>query len=208
MPNELLTLAKAVLAKSTRSRDSAWDKRGTSTTMPSQGSVSHGTAKGLANQSDHSAVPASQAPGSGTVGHDENPGTARGTVVGHPYVSVLAALRSKCPEFVEAGRWQQAVRDAEVFVPKWGEQALALCWTIQELFGLHPVPERPAPNFRRLSRYDFTGLIWLLQGRPVIALTETEAAIQSSGAAVMYRKHRKPAFGPLGDSLDDLEPRL
>jgi hypothetical protein len=23
----------------------------------------------------------------------------------------------------------------------------------------------------------------------------------------MYRKHRKPAYGPLGDCLDDMEPR-
>jgi hypothetical protein len=41
----------------------------------------------------------------------------------------------------------------------------------------------------------------------VIALTETEAAIQSAGSVVMYRKHRKPAYGPLGDCLDDMEPR-
>jgi hypothetical protein len=26
---------------------------------------------------------------------------------------------------------------------------------------------------------------------------------QSAGAVVVYRKHRKPAYGPLGDSLDD-----
>lgn len=138
MPNELLTLAKAVLARSTRSRDSAWDKRGISTTMPSQGSVSHGTAKGLANQSDHSAVPASQAPGSGTVGHDENPGTACGTVVGHPYVRMLPALRSKCPELVETDRWQQTISDAETFLAVWGAQAHALGWT-------DPRVDRPTP---------------------------------------------------------------
>ena len=40
----------------------------------------------------------------------------------------------------------------------------------------------------------------------MIALTETEAAIQSAGAVVIYRKHRKPALGPLGDSLDDMGP--
>jgi hypothetical protein len=68
------------------------------------------------------------------------------------------------------------------------------------------MPEKPSPAFRRLARYDSTGLIWLLKGRPVIALTELEAAIQSAGAVVMYRKHRKPTFGPLGDSLDDMGP--
>jgi hypothetical protein len=135
------------------------------------------------------------------------PGTARGTVAGHPYDSLLIALRSKCPEQVEPERWLQAINDAEAFLTIWGAQAGALGWTARELFGLHPVAERPAPTFRRSSRYDNTGLIWLLQGRPVIALTETEAAIQSAGAVVMYRKHRKPAYGPLGDCLDDMEPR-
>jgi hypothetical protein len=128
-----------------------------------------------------------------------------GPAAQQPYGKSFAALRSKYPELVETDRWQQAVLDAETFLATWGEQAHALGWTARELFGLHPIPERPAPNFRRLSRYDSTGLIWLLQGRPVIALTETEAAIQSAGAVVMYRKHNKPALGPLGDSLDDME---
>ena len=114
-------------------------------------------------------------------------------------------LRSKCPERVESDRWQQAILDANSFLAQWGAQAHALGWTARELFGLHPVPERPAANYSRLSRYDETGLIWLLQGKPVIGLTESEAAIRGhSGATVVYRKHNKPAFGPLGDYLDDM----
>jgi hypothetical protein len=78
-------------------------------------------------------------------------------------------------------------------------------WTTRELFGLHTIPERPPATYRRLSRYDETGLIWLLQGRAVVALTESEAAIRGhSGATVVYRKHNKPALGPLGDCLDDI----
>ena len=137
----------------------------------------------------------------------ENPGTASGTVTRQPYERVLAVLRSECPELVEPERWLQAINDAELFLGVWGAQAGTLGWTARELFGLHPIPEPPAPNFRRLSRYDSTGLIWLLQDRPVITLTETEAVIQSAGAVVMYRKHRKPALCPFGDSLDDMEPR-
>jgi len=54
---------------------------------------------------------------------------------------------------------------------------------------------------------DRPGLCWLLQGRPVVALTEATAAIQSStGAITIYRRHNKPALAPPGDSLDDLEP--
>jgi hypothetical protein len=120
------------------------------------------------------------------------------------YRHAMAAHQSKCPELVELDRWQQATSDAETFLAKWGAQAHALGWTARELFGLHPVPEWPAVNFSRLSRRDSLGLIWLLQGRPVVALTETEAAIQSAGAVVMYRKHRKPALGKLGDNLADM----
>jgi hypothetical protein len=200
---DLLTLAHAVLRKQ---RDSAWDSRGTPPKNLSQSIPDDGTVKSESNQQDNTTVPLSHTLGRGTVGHPEDSGTLLGTVVGQHYGSVLTALRSKCPELVETERWDQAARDADSFLAKWGPQAQALGWTARELFGLHPVPMQPASSFRRLARYDSTGLIWLLQGRPVIALTETEAAIQSAGAVVMYRKHNKPALGPLGDSLDDMGP--
>jgi hypothetical protein len=93
-----------------------------------------------------------------------------------------------------------------MFMSVWGEQAAALAWTARDLFGLAPVPAQPSPSFRRLSRYDLTGLIWLLRGRPVVALTRSSAAIQGpTGAITIYRKSNKPALGPLGDSLDDFE---
>ncbi len=99
--------------------------------------------------------------------------------------------------------------DAERFFGRWGEQAEALGWTAKDLFGLHKPPEKPHPSYSRLSRYDETGLIWLLRGREIVALTEATAAIQSStgaiGAITTYRRHNKPALGPVGDSLDDLQ---
>jgi hypothetical protein len=50
------------------------------------------------------------------------------------------------------------------------------------------------------------GLIWLLQGREVVALTETTASIRGAAGNIMiYRKHNKPALGPVGDSLDDFK---
>ena len=60
-----------------------------------------------------------------------------------------------------------------------------------------------APSYSRLSRYDETGLICPLRGRPVVALMETEAAIQRATAVLTYRKLRKPTLGPVGNSLDD-----
>src|SRR5262245_9302017 len=114
-------------------------------------------------------------------------------------------LEARRPARVEAADWQRAVEDGRRFLAQWGEQAEALGWTALDLFGLAPVSNKPAANYRRLSRYDETGLIWLLRGRPVVALTTDTAAIQSpSGNVTVYRKHTKPALGPPGDSLDDL----
>ena len=78
-------------------------------------------------------------------------------------------------------------------------------WTSTELFGLHKPPANPHPSYSRLSRHDCTGLLWLLQGRRVVALSGDTAALQnpSTGNVLTYRKARKPAYGPLGDLLDD-----
>ena len=40
----------------------------------------------------------------------------------------------------------------------------------------------------------------------MVALTESTAAIKmATGAVLTYRRHNKPAYGPLGDSLDDFD---
>ncbi len=86
----------------------------------------------------------------------------------------------------------------------WTEAALG--WTARDLLGLAPVPDDRHPSYERLSRYDQTGLVWLLSGRPVIALTERTAAIETAtGSVTVYRRERKPTLGPLGDSLDDFK---
>jgi hypothetical protein len=116
------------------------------------------------------------------------------------YDQVFAALRARCPDHIEYDRWQQAIRDADSFLPTWGAQARARGWTAGDLFGLHPAPARPAANFSRLSRRDALGLIWLLDGRPVIALTDQQAEIQGAGGVLVYRKFDQPALDS-GDCL-------
>jgi hypothetical protein len=123
------------------------------------------------------------------------------------YASAVAALRAECPAYVDAADWQQAIEDGHRFVTQWGKQAEALSWSPAELFGLHIPPEKPAPNYRRLARYDQTGLIWLLHGRRVVELTKDRAVIETATGTVSYRRYNKPALGPLGDSLDDFTPR-
>jgi hypothetical protein len=122
---------------------------------------------------------------------------------------ILSALEARCPDRVPIDRWQLAVQDGCRFLAQWDEQAEALGWTAKDVFGLLTVPEHAKPSFNRLSRYDETGLIWLLDGRRVVALTENTAAIQNpaTGLVTTYRRHNKPALGPLGDSLNDSSPR-
>jgi hypothetical protein len=122
------------------------------------------------------------------------------------FFRTFSALETRCPALVPADRWQAAVEDGRRFLARWGEQAEALGWTSKDLFGLHTPPASPHPSYARLSRYDEAGLIWLLCGREVIALTEVTAAIQGTSGVTVYRRHNKPALGPVGDSLDDFEP--
>jgi hypothetical protein len=134
---------------------------------------------------------------------------ARGTPlfeISSPLRRTLSALESACPELVPEDRWRRCVEDGCRFLAAWAEQAEALGWTAKDLFGLHKPPASPHPSYSRLSRYDETGLVWLLQGRDVAALSEATAAIQNpTGAVTRYRRHNKPALGPIGDSLDDLK---
>jgi hypothetical protein len=129
----------------------------------------------------------------------------RGAPLATPVFAFLLGYRFR-PDLVPDARWRAAVEDGRRFLARWGEQAKALGWTARDLFGLQTLPAKPHPSYSRLSRYDETGLIWLLQGRPVVALTEATAAIQSTGAITIYRRHNRPALGPVGDSLDDLTP--
>jgi HNH endonuclease len=110
--------------------------------------------------------------------------------------AALRALDARCPDRVENyKRWRQAVADGGTFLATWGDRAHALGWTVRDLFGLHPVPQKPTPNYQRLSRYDESGLIWLLRGRRVVALAGSTADIENpTGAITIYRKNNKPAL--------------
>jgi hypothetical protein len=105
--------------------------------------------------------------------------------------NVFRVLESRCPAHVEQADWQQAVEDGRRFLAAWKDQAAALGWTDRDLFGLQPVPPQPSLRYRRLSRYDETGLIWLLRGASVVALTDSTAAVaNTSGAITTYRRNR------------------
>jgi hypothetical protein len=123
-----------------------------------------------------------------------------------PYASALVALRTQCPAYVDAADWQRAIEDGRRFITQWGELAEALGWNPADLFGLHSPPEKPAPSYRRLSRYDQTGLIWCLRDRPVVALTSTEAAYRCpNGAILKFYRRTEPALAETADVAPAME---
>ena len=91
---------------------------------------------------------------------------------------------SRGPRHWPAARWPQFVVDADSFCRAWAEKAFLLGWPVWELFGCH----RRAP----WGRIEGMGLVLLLQGDEIAALTATEAVIRTpTGAHQTYR--RKPA---------------
>jgi hypothetical protein len=105
------------------------------------------------------------------------------------FAEALAAVARRCPAHIEIDDWHRAVEDGRRFLTKWGADAERYGWTAEDIFGLPPIPEKPAPNYRRLSRYDLTGLVWLLRGRRIVSISATEAvmATPSGGQLTFYR---------------------
>lgn len=77
--------------------------------------------------------------------------------------------------------WQRALEDAERFMDRWARQAFALGWRDWEIWGVH----RLSP-WRRIDRM---GLVPLLRGNRLTALTATEAVlVMPSGARQIHRR--------------------
>ena len=64
-------------------------------------------------------------------------------------------------------RWKTMAQDARAFLDRWGRAAHLLGWTALDLFGVHP--DAPA------ARFDVMGLVPMLNGRRVIAITKEAA---------------------------------
>jgi hypothetical protein len=77
--------------------------------------------------------------------------------------------------------WRGLIRDAELFLSVWGKQAADLGWTPLDLFGAHR--RAPASNFSCM------GLLLLIGGGRVVALsTETAVIEQQAGARLTYTR--------------------
>ncbi len=95
-------------------------------------------------------------------------------------VNLLVA--SPHPDWSEAG-WKTLQEDALMFLRDWAIQAHRLGWDTLDLFGVDA-----EASFDRL---DGMGLVPLLGGRPVVALTENSAVINAaSGGTLTYRRRK------------------
>ena len=94
------------------------------------------------------------------------------------------------PTMVHRPRWQLAVKDARRFLRDWAGQASALGWTTLDVFGAHPT--------HPVERVDRAGLIILLHGNEVVAITRDSACTRTrSGATLSYCRRPRPDAVPL-----------
>jgi hypothetical protein len=100
----------------------------------------------------------------------------------------IARLRTKLPpRDYPMSAWQQLLRDAERFLERWGPQAVALGWQDWELFG--------CCRFAPWGRIEGMGLVLLLRGNEVVALTDSEAVIRTVRGA--RQTHPRKPYDPL-----------
>ena len=109
------------------------------------------------------------------------------------------------PADVPPRRWLRFIDDCGRFLDGgWARQAAAFGWGPLDLFG--------CDRERAFARVDHAGLLWLLNGRKLMALTADTATIETlSGTRQTYRRRRSIAYGevalpwelgPLGSGKD------
>ncbi len=99
------------------------------------------------------------------------------------YARLLAMPR---PARVPPARWQVFLDDCGRFLDRWAVNAAGMGWEAHDLFGLSEA--RPA------TRLDLAGLLWLLDGRELVAFTSDTAAIRTPTGALQryYRCQPQP----------------
>ena len=102
-------------------------------------------------------------------------------------VARLAAMPP--PRTYPEHAWRQLIVDAERFLDDWAAQAHRLGWPDWEIFGAH----RRAP----WGRIQGMGLVLLLRGVEIAAMTATAAAIRTrTGARQTFRRQPRDPLDP------------
>jgi hypothetical protein len=130
--------------------------------------------------------------------------STRGVTIGVIAAEGLARLDpTEPPCDVPLRRWFQFIDDSARFLREgWAPCAEALGWTLLDLFGCDGV--KP---FARISR---AGLLWLIDGKKLLALSAKDAAIATpSGGTLKYRRcPNEPGRVPAWELFREAEPRL
>jgi hypothetical protein len=112
-------------------------------------------------------------------------GTKAATENGSTYLewrgSIDALDASRPPMNFPGSWWRGLIREAELFVSVWGNQAANLGWTTLDLFGAHR--KAPAANFSCMGL-----LLVISSGRVVVLTTEAAKIEQQSGARLTYTR--------------------
>ncbi len=94
---------------------------------------------------------------------------------------VADLLTMACPASCPAARWEALCEGAYRFLRDWAAQAHELGWTALDLFGVHPL--------KPWARLNAMGLVVLLNGARVTALSDLEAVIEKpNGARLTFRR--------------------
>ncbi len=94
---------------------------------------------------------------------------------------VADLLAMPCPASCPNAKWQVLREDAYLFLRDHAARAHGLGWTVLDLFGVHPV--------KPWVRFDHMGLVPLLNGARVTALSDIEAVVEKpNGARLTFRR--------------------
>ena len=97
------------------------------------------------------------------------------------------------PDAYSGPEWQQLIDDAGYFLDAWASQCSALGWSLVDVFGV----ALTAPQ----ARHDAKGLVPLLDGKKIVAVTAELAVIETAGGSRQryFRRTHKPscAIGPI-----------
>src|ERR1044071_7786177 len=109
------------------------------------------------------------------------------------------------PADIPVHRWQRFINDVGLFLDCWAACASALGWGPYDLFGC----DRDRP----FARIDQAGLLWLLNGKKLVALSEDAAGIETCTgerhATVAIRPNRAGCWrGSWDDCLSLVRPGL
>jgi hypothetical protein len=103
-----------------------------------------------------------------------------------------------CPAQVHSKRWSRFIDDAAKFADRWAAKAAALGWGPEDIWG--------CDGRKPVERLDHAGLVWLLDGKELLALTSETAVIRAKTGATQTYVRRRHDIGVSGVVLAwDLE---